>query len=192
MSKHHHIATRNAFIGVLTLAVAVGTGLLVPPPAYAAVCHSVVVTIDFSGASGPSSIPGTDGRDVILGGPFDDTIYGGGGDDIICGGRGTDTILGGNGNDVIHGDGTNSGADANNNLYGENANDTIRGDQNNDVISGGRGDDNLYGGVGGDDTIVANDDGPLSRDHVDGEENDAGAGDTCYFNGSDVMVNCEN
>jgi Ca2+-binding RTX toxin-like protein len=190
MSNRKDVITRNAMVGFLTAAVAVATGLVVPPPAYAAVCHSATVTIDYSGATEPSTITGTSGEDVILGSQYADVIDGGGGNDTICGGPGADDIQGGNGSDMILGDGTNSGADEQNHIYGGDGNDNIHGDIGDDVISGGGGDDVLYGGTAGDDTIFANDDTAASKDYVDGEINDGGPGDTCRTNGPDTQHNC--
>ena len=190
MSTRDRVAARNLFFGLLMLTVAVGTGLIVPPSAHAAICNSAMAEIDYSDATGPSTIEGTTGPDVILGSDFGDSIDGRGGNDTICGGEGADVIYGGNGNDVIFGDGTNSGADVQNYLYGGPANDSLHGDIDNDVLNGGLGDDFLYGGTAGDDTIHANDDDALSKDYVDGEGNDGGTGDICNINGSDTKVNC--
>jgi Ca2+-binding RTX toxin-like protein len=188
MAKRDRIASRNLFFGLLTLSLAVGTGLVLPPPAMAAICNAAVVTIDYSAAPGPSYITGTSGHDVILGSVFDDTIDARGGNDTVCGSTGHDTIYGGPGTDVIYGDGTASGADTANNIFGGPGNDNLHGDIDADTLSGGPGADYLYGGPAGDDILFGNDDSIAQQDHLDGEGADGP--DNCQINGTDVQVNC--
>ncbi|MFO7900513.1 MAG: discoidin domain-containing protein [Planctomycetota bacterium] len=76
--------------------------------------------------SGPATLWGNDGNDVLVGGDGPDRLYGGAGDDQLDGRGGADELDGGAGNDrLVGGDGA-------------------------DVLTGGVGDDRLDGGAGAD------------------------------------------
>ncbi|MDE2411612.1 MAG: VCBS domain-containing protein [Sphingomonadales bacterium] len=85
--------------------------------------------------SGPGTITGTNGNDII---------YAGAGGQTINGGNGNDTIYAGSGNDSAKGNGDGD------NLYGGSGNDILEGGQGNDLLVGGYGADTLTGGQGAD------------------------------------------
>jgi hypothetical protein len=93
-------------------------------------------------ASGPGTVTGTAGRDVIVANLDDDaqTIYGLAGNDVICPGTG-DTVYAGSGNDVVQAFGSAA-------LYGESGADDMRMSFVG-LVDGGSG-DGLFsaGGVG--------------------------------------------
>ncbi len=139
-------------------------------------------TINANSFSGPVSIDGGGGDDVlrggtgndsIRGGPGNDTIHGNAGADGLQGDGGSDFIDGGNGQDSIHGGtGDINDLDSGNNLFGGNGNDSIVGSDGNDRIEGGNGNDFINGFPGddilnggpGDDHIV----GGQGRDTLNG------------------------
>jgi Ca2+-binding RTX toxin-like protein len=99
-------------------------------------------------------ISGIERARMVLGGGVDNlgasefsgpvTVDGGDGDDLINGGTGPDNLRGGAGDDWL------SGRDGNDVLEGEAGNDVLRGDDGNDRHDGGSGDDACLGGVGDD------------------------------------------
>src|SRR3972149_8070371 len=97
-------------------------------------CGGLVTTIP--GTQGIDVINGTSGPDVVVGLGGDDTISGFGGVDRICGGDGMDTINGGSGGDFLFGDRGNdtlNGNDGNDRLFGGASNDTMNGGNNTDI-----------------------------------------------------------
>jgi len=110
------------------------------------------------GLGGSDVIRGFDGDDVILGGGGNDRIDGGPGKDRVSGGAGKDTIVGGSGNDRLSGDSGNDRIDGGAGV------DRVDGGSGNDVIIGGRGRDRLIGGRGND-RFSARDN---QRDIIDG------------------------
>jgi uncharacterized repeat protein (TIGR01451 family) len=121
-----------------TITCALGGTLEVGPPAVPgpsgrATCAGKTVTI--SGTSGPDTLRGGPGRDVIKAFGGADQIRGVGGNDIVCAGGGKDTIKGGFGNDR---------------LRGGSGRDTLKGGKGNDDLHGGPGRDTCRGGPGRD------------------------------------------
>jgi Ca2+-binding RTX toxin-like protein len=130
-------------------------------------------------SSGPSTVYGDDGNDVIIGNGnigfnspfFGSNLYGGAGNDTITGRGKLDTIYGGEGSDWITGSGgaywgeagddvvivsdSNaqplfaSGGTGNDTLYGSFLGDSISGNEGIDVLVGRSGDDWLYTDAGG-------------------------------------------
>ncbi len=92
----------------------------------------------------PSSLFGTNRRDVFVGGPEDDTFFAAGGNDALLGDSGNDTLDGERGNDTLYGE---FGDDI---LYGDHGNDRLYGGFGKDIMDGGHGKDILYGGDGND------------------------------------------
>lgn len=80
--------------------------------------------LDRTNATGPQTIRGTAGDDVICGSAFGDSIQGMGGNDIIFGNGGNDSIQGTDGNDK---------------LFGGTGDDTISGPPGIDAANGGAG-----------------------------------------------------
>ena len=186
------VSGRQLRIGMLALMWAVGTGVVVPPPAYAGTCGGFPATIDLEGQAGPLIIEGTSENDVIHGSDGNDQIFGKGGRDTICGADGEDYIEGGSGNDTIYGDGDVAGGDDNNTLVGGPGRDFLQGDDGDDTLRGGPGQDQLYGGSAGFDTLYGNDDppSPTSHDTLDGGL-EGGGPDHCFPNGADTIANCQ-
>jgi Ca2+-binding RTX toxin-like protein len=193
------VTGRQLRIGLLALMWAVGTGIVVPPPAMASSCGGLPATIDLDGDPGPLYIVGTGGNDVIHGSDGNDTILGLGGNDTICGSTGEDDIDGGSGNDTLYGDGVAGTGDGNNTVVGGSGRDFLLGGNADDSLRGGPGQDQLYGGVNGTDALYGNDDppSPTAHDTLDGgPEGCAGAGcvappgDNCFPNGADTIDNC--
>lgn len=91
----------------------------------------------FAIESGPNSIDGLDGDDIILGGDLADLLLGNNGDDTINGGAGDDVISGDSGNDSIQGSSGNDG------LFGGQGDDTIDPGTGNDYIFASGGNDHL-------------------------------------------------
>jgi uncharacterized repeat protein (TIGR01451 family) len=118
---------------------------------------SLVVAVHAAPASGPCTVTGTPGNDVLNGTRGRDVICGLGGNDIIRGFDGNDVIIGGAGRDVI------DGGPGNDHIDGGLGNDTISGGAGNDVIIGGAGNDRLSGGSGRDRI-----DGGSGKDRIDG------------------------
>ena len=118
------------------------------PPAPAATCNGLTVTVDIAAGDSPTA-----GDDVILGTSGNDMIDGLGGNDTICGGDGDDTISGQGGNDTLFGDAgvdrLNGGA-GNDILNGGAGNDDLRGQGGDDDLSGDAGIDQFFGGSGAD------------------------------------------
>lgn len=180
------VSGRQLRIGMLALMWALGTGVVVPPPAMASSCGGLPATIDLEGDAGPLYIVGTSDNDVIHGSDGDDQIFGMGGRDTICGSTGADTIEGGSGADTIYGDGT-GGADGDNTLVGGPGRDILWGGDAIDTLRGSGGQDQLYG-AGGTDVLYGNDDPPSPTAH---DELDGGAdADSCFPNGADTISNC--
>ncbi len=107
----------------------------------------------------PSTLTGTNYKDVIRAGNYGDTINAGGGDDIIYGGTGADTINAGAGNDTIYGgNGGSATIDAgsgNNTINAGKAASTIKvgdgdnyidGGQTHSIITAGNGDNLVFMG----------------------------------------------
>lgn len=92
---------------------------VVPPPAQAATCNGLPVTVDVNKGQVPTA-----GNDVILGTAGADTIKAGGGNDVVCGGEGNDVLIGQSGKDK---------------LFGEGGNDVLKGGGGKDVCTGGPG-----------------------------------------------------
>jgi Ca2+-binding RTX toxin-like protein len=123
-------------------------------------------------------INGTSGADVILPGAAGtgsgpDTVYGLGGDDLIIAGWGADYIEGGIGADTIYGDqgrDTIYGGAGRDSLYGGSSDDFISGGTEGDQLTGDAGRDTLWGGAG-DDTIFGGDDADTI--YIGGAGNDA-------------------
>lgn len=194
------VTGRQLRIGMLALIWAVGTGVLVPPPAYAGTCGGLPATIDLEGQPGPLLIEGTSENDVIHGSVGADTIFGRGGRDTICGDTGADTIDGGSGNDTIYGMGVaGTPDDGDNTLVGGSGRDFLLGAELDDTLRGGPGQDQLYGGPNGTDTLYGNDDppSPTAHDTLDGgAESCSGMNcvppppDDCFPNGADTIANC--
>lgn len=96
--------------------------------------------IDASAFTGPTTLEGGDGDDVLIGGSHNDKILdtgsgndrleGNAGSDILIAGRGRDTALGGDGNDFVLGNGGSG--------------DQLSGGAGADVINGGGGTDFLF------------------------------------------------
>ena len=85
-----------------------------------------------NGTAGNDVLTGTSGRDVICGFGGNDVIRGAGGDDALRGGSGNDRLYGGAGNDAVDG---GPGADQ---LFGESGRDLLLAkDGRRDVVSGG-------------------------------------------------------
>ncbi len=130
-----------------------------------------VNNIGFIALSGPASLVGGEGSQVVFGdnadqsmvlGPDDDTLRGGGGNDLVgskagndllygdagvdtvSGGIGLDTLFGGTEQDLIYG---NQDADL---IYGNQGADSLYGGQGDDRAFGGQGDDRLFGNLGND------------------------------------------
>lgn len=185
------VSGRQLRIGMLAFIWAVGTGVVVPPPAMAGTCGGFPATIDLESQPGPLIIEGTSGNDVIHGSDGNDQIFGRGGRDTICGADGEDNIDGGSGNDTIYGDGDVAGGDDNNTLVGGSGRDFLLGDVGDDTLRGGPGQDQLYGGADGVDTLFGNDDppSPTAHDTLDGGSEMAGS-DSCFPNGADTIANC--
>ncbi len=185
------VSGRQLRIGMLAFMWAVGTGVVVPPPANAAACGGFPATMDLEGHTGPLYIVGTSEDDVIHGGDGPDQIFGMGGKDTICGSEGEDNIEGGSGNDTIYGDGDVVGGDENNTLVGGPGRDFLLGDDGNDTLRGGPGQDQLYGGDEGNDVLYGNDDppSPTAHDTLDGGTEAMGS-DACFPNGADTIANC--
>jgi Ca2+-binding RTX toxin-like protein len=191
---------RRLRIGMFALMWAVGTGVVVPPPAMAGTCGGLPATIDLEDQPGPVYIEGTSDDDVIHGSLGNDTIFGKGGKDTICGDTGADNIDGGSGNDTIYGMGVaGSGDNAGNTLIGGTGRDFLEGDRFGDTLRGGPGQDQLYGGSNGTDTIYGNDDppSPTAHDTIDGGQESCivlnctpPPDDHCFPNGADTKVNC--
>ncbi|MEG4803848.1 phosphatase PAP2 family protein [Microcoleus sp. ARI1-B5] len=87
------------------------------------------------GTSGPDTINGLEGNDIIYAKSGDDFLEGGAGKDKICGDPGNDTIFGGADEDIIW------GGKGNDLMFGNSGNDTLYGGAGSDTISGGEGDD---------------------------------------------------
>jgi Ca2+-binding RTX toxin-like protein len=87
--------------------------------------------LNASGFTGPVTLRGEGGNDLLLGGSRNDMLLGGDGNDTIYGNGGNDTIFGQEGNDTLVGD---AGDDA---LYGEAGNDVLYGSDGNDILDGG-------------------------------------------------------
>ncbi len=80
--------------------------------------------LDASSFSGPVTLDGGDGSDMLIGGSGNDRLQGGNDDDVLVGLAGNDTLLGGGGNDSLRAvDGT--GRDQ---LFGEAGDDTFETD----------------------------------------------------------------
>ena len=96
--------------------------------------------IDASAFTGPTTLEGGDGNDVLIGGSHNDKILdtgsgndrleGNAGSDILIAGRGRDTALGGDGNDFVLGNGGSG--------------DQLSGGAGADVVNGGGGTDILF------------------------------------------------
>ena len=183
---------RQLRIGMLALMWAVGTGVVVPAPAYAGSCGGLPATIDLDGNPGPLYIVGTSDNDVIHGSQGSDTIMGLGGRDTICGDLGADDIDGGSGNDTIYGMGVAGADDGNNTLVGGSGRDFLLGGDLDDTLRGGSGQDQLYGGVDGYDILYGNDDppSPTAHDTLDGGSEAVVGPDNCFPNGADTIANC--
>ncbi|NBR40839.1 MAG: calcium-binding protein, partial [Alphaproteobacteria bacterium] len=103
-------------------------------------------TLEIEWDSGPSSIAGLKGDDIINGGMSDDNLDGGEGDDLLFGDSGDDSLAGGEGEDLL------------------------AGDHGSDLLFGGLGDDVYkidleYDGfldVAGYDNVVLNEDGTIN------------------------------
>jgi Ca2+-binding RTX toxin-like protein len=189
------VTGRQLRIGMLALMWAVGTGVVVPPPAMAGSCGGFPATIDLEGQAGPLYIVGTGDNDVIHGSDGADQIFGMGGRDTICGADGADNIDGGSGNDTIYGDGDIAGSDGDNTLIGGPGRDFLLGEDANDTLRGGPGQDQLYGGSNGTDVLYGNDDppSPTAHDTLDGgpeSGNPVPPGDNCFPNGADTIASC--
>jgi len=97
------------------------------------------------GTSGPDTLTGGSGNDILCGYGGNDKLSGGAGNDYIDGWTGNDTISGGSGNDILYGDAgadTLSGGSGNDRLC---ARDGVRG---NDHLSGGTGTDSYQADTG--------------------------------------------
>ncbi|MFS2005400.1 Ig-like domain-containing protein [Duganella sp. CT11-25] len=90
--------------------------------------------VDFAAVTGPVTLRGGLGQNVVVGdnsaqnillGPDDDVLFGGGGNDIVGSAGGNDRIDGGTGNDIV---------------FGGIGNDTLAGGAGDDVVQGGRSD----------------------------------------------------
>ena len=191
MANRPGVSGRQLRIGMLALMWAVGTGVVVPPPASAGSCGGLPATIDLEGQAGPLYIVGTSDDDVIHGSLGSDTIMGLGGKDTICGDTGADDIDGGSGNDTIYGMGVAGVDDGNNTLVGGSGRDFLLGADLDDTLRGGSGQDQLYGGDDGFDTLYGNDDppSPTAHDTLDGGL-EGGGPDHCFPNGADTIANC--
>jgi serralysin len=105
------------------------------------------------GLSGNDSISGMAGTDVIHGGTGDDGLKGNAGSDIMNGGGGNDQLFGGIGWDSIAGDDGDDlirADDGFDTVFGGQGDDKIWGNNGNDILNGGADDDALYGGLGAD------------------------------------------
>ncbi len=105
------------------------------------------------GLAGNDSISGMAGTDVINGGAGDDGIKGNAGNDIMNGGAGNDQLFGGIGWDTIAGDDGDDlihADDGFDTVFGGQGDDKIWGNNGNDILNGGVDDDVLYGGLGAD------------------------------------------
>jgi Ca2+-binding RTX toxin-like protein len=187
------VTGRQLRIGMLALIWALGTGVVVPPPANAGTCGGLPATIDLEGQPGPLLIEGTSDNDVIHGTLGADPIFGMGGRDTICGDTGADTIDGGSGNDTIYGMGVAGPDDGDNTLIGGTGRDFLLGDVLNDTLRGGPGQDQLYGGPDGVDTLYGNDDppSPTAHDTLDGGPEAVVGPENCFPNGADTIANCQ-
>jgi uncharacterized repeat protein (TIGR01451 family)/CSLREA domain-containing protein len=112
------------------------------------------------GTSGPDTLNGTAGDDVICGLGGNDTINGNAGDDVLYGGDGADTMNGGAGNDVL------LGGNGNDKMVGNAGSDSVNGDAGADTI-------NIKDGVSG-------------NDSADG----GAGSDTCTKDSGDTVTNC--
>ncbi len=156
-------------------------------------------TIDVSGFTGPVTLDGGAGNDILTGGSGGAVISGGAGNDIltggdggatITGGAGLDTITGGAGNDDLRGgddnDQINGGAgldllfgDAgNDSLNGGDDNDTLNGSAGSDTLNGAAGDDVLNGNGGSGDILT----GGTGNDTLDGGDGDDRVSETSDTN----------
>ena len=110
-------------------------------------------TIDASGFTGPVTLDGGAGNDILTGGSGGASIIGGAGNDILTGGDGGATITGGAGLDTITGGAGNDdlrGGDDNDQINGGGGQDLLFGDGGNDSLNGGDGNDTLNGSAGSD------------------------------------------
>ena len=108
-----------------------------PPPKPSGPCTIV-------GTRGADVLRGTGGRDVICGLGGNDRLIGLGGNDVLIGGPGADDLSGGPGNDTLDG---GRGPDR---LFGGTGFDSLRGGAGDDLLDGGPGTDVLNGGPGRD------------------------------------------
>lgn len=93
-------------------------------------------------STGPQSIEGGEGDDVLTGTRDQDTLWGHGGNDILRGEGGPDTLVGHAGNDQ---------------LFGGDDNDSLTGGEGDDLLYGGAGDDGLSDPDGGNDSLWGED-----------------------------------
>jgi Ca2+-binding RTX toxin-like protein len=138
-----HVTGGNTVLDGVTVTHAEGStddGIVVDDGASLTYGHESTIP----STDGDDVLTGTDGIDVVDGGAGNDIISGMGGNDVLSGGEGSDTILGGLGDDKIDG---GAGDD---HLIGAEGNDTITGGAGADVLDGGAGDDHLAGGDGSD------------------------------------------
>lgn len=154
-------------------------------------------TMDASGFSGPVTLDGGAGNDILIGGIGLDELNGEAGRDRLDGGDGNDTLDGGRGNDLLRGRRGFDlllGGGENDRLDGGNGNDTLKGGGGDDLLNGGAGDDRLEGqagndglsGLDGNDFMIGGDDldtlfGGTGNDSLQGGAGDdtlrGGAGD---------------
>ncbi|MGL5011164.1 MAG: choice-of-anchor L domain-containing protein, partial [Paracoccaceae bacterium] len=154
-------------------------------------------TINAAVATGPVTLLGNDGADILTTGAGADAVDGGTGDDNITTNAGADTIVAGTGNDTVSAGADNdnvsgdvgtdslSGGDGNDTLSGGADADTLNGDVGNDLLNGDAGADRLFGGDGLD-TLF----GGTENDSLDGgngaDSLSGGDGDDTLLGGVDA------
>jgi len=126
--------------------------------------------IDAQNFSGPTTLNGSGGADVITAGGGASTINGGAGNDTITGSGVADSISGGDGNDSVV---AGAGADI---VTGDAGDDILSGGDGNDTLRGGAGLDTLNGGAGNDSLLGEADNDQLSGG-LDDDTLDGGVGD---------------
>ena len=111
--------------------------------------------------SGPDTIFGGPGDDLLRSYGGSDSLMGAFGNDTLDAGTGSDTVSGGAGDDVILASGGGSTY-----LRGDDGNDSILGGSSFDDINGNKGNDTIDGGSGGGDWLVGGQGDDLIRAHA--------------------------
>ena len=110
--------------------------------------------------SGPQSVAGTAGADLVFTGRGNDIVSTSAGNDTILAGLGKDVVQSGDGNDIAIGGGGNDrvfGGNGQDVLAGNLGDDKLYGGNGNDVLISGQGTDFAYGGNGNDIMIFSQD-----------------------------------